>query len=407
MRICMVSEREYGCGASVAATRLAEEFARVGHDVRYLYGQKSPRANDTPFRKVQVGASRGQWPVRKLLGAMRRLGPAAWRGLPNWHMSRTVVKAIARTRPHVINIHNVGALIRPKDVIALTRLAPVYWTLHGCFALLGYAFRYVSRSGDEVRTAPIPEDRIDRPGQMLLAAGVPGLEFISPSRWLRDEMRSAGATCALHVIPNGISPRVFHPRDRDEARAKLGLPSDRLLVLVVAADLGYERKNVGVVVEAMRQLDSGSVCLIAVGGDSEQVAKAVPCGVSLGALADPTSLRQAYSAADVLVVPSLIDNLPNTVLEGLFCGTPVLGAEVGGIPEMVVSGKSGWLFDPLGPDDLAARLQWLTTMPAELTQTSAACAAWAGERFTAELQRDRYLRLFEIGMSSSGASAVP
>ena len=58
---------------------------------------------------------------------------------------------------------------------------------------------------------------------------------------------------------------------------------------------------------------------------------------------DEITLRIAYHAADVLLHPALVDNLPNTVAESMSCGTPVLAFDTGGLPEMVVPYKSGWL----------------------------------------------------------------
>ena len=73
----------------------------------------------------------------------------------------------------------------------------------------------------------------------------------------------------------------------------------------------------------------------------------------LGHLHDAVSLRLAYSAADVMVVPSRLDNLPNTATEAMACGTPVVAFRTGGLPEIVNDGISGRLADAFQPEDLA------------------------------------------------------
>ena len=77
---------------------------------------------------------------------------------------------------------------------------------------------------------------------------------------------------------------------------------------------------------------------------------------SLGFVKDELTLRIAYHAADVLLHPAQIDNLPNTVAESMSCGTPVLAFNTGGLPEMVISGKSGWLVPEMNAHLLAQEL---------------------------------------------------
>ena len=94
-------------------------------------------------------------------------------------------------------------------------------------------------------------------------------------------------------------------------------------------------------------------------------------------------------------MPSLTENLPNTVLESLFCGTPVVGANVGGIPEMVVPDQTGWLFDPHDPRALEDILFRIYKQRELLSQIEGRCVSWVREHFSVENQRDRYLQLFE------------
>jgi glycosyltransferase involved in cell wall biosynthesis len=73
----------------------------------------------------------------------------------------------------------------------------------------------------------------------------------------------------------------------------------------------------------------------------------------LGKLSTTAQLVQAYNAADVFVLPSLEDNLPNTVMESLACGTPVVAFDTGGVPEMVTHGQNGYLARYQSAEDLA------------------------------------------------------
>ena len=95
------------------------------------------------------------------------------------------------------------------------------------------------------------------------------------------------------------------------------------------------------------------------------------------------------------MIPSLIDNLPNTVLESLFCGTPVLGSNVGGIPDMVVEGKTGWLFDPYSGDDLITVLNHIYQERDQLPQMGQQCLTWVQKNYSIEQQVEAYLQLFQ------------
>ena len=83
----------------------------------------------------------------------------------------------------------------------------------------------------------------------------------------------------------------------------------------------------------------------------------------LGQLHDDVSLRVLYSAADVMVVPSLEENLSNAIMESLACGTPVVAFDIGGNSDMIEHQKNGYLAQPLDTDDLAKGIEWLLNTP--------------------------------------------
>jgi glycosyltransferase involved in cell wall biosynthesis len=163
----------------------------------------------------------------------------------------------------------------------------------------------------------------------------------------------------------------------------------------VASTLEYERKNIRVLSEAIELIKNPEIEVLALGNTSSEFRNQYAFIRFFDADFDPKKLRTLYSAADIFVIPSLVDNLPNTVLESLFCGTAVVGADVGGIPEMVVPGETGWLFDPRDPRSLAEILSQIYQERELLSRIKARCRSWVQDRFSIENQRDQYLQLFQ------------
>jgi glycosyltransferase involved in cell wall biosynthesis len=114
----------------------------------------------------------------------------------------------------------------------------------------------------------------------------------------------------------------------------------------------------------------------------------------LGTLRDEVTLCLAYSAADVFVAPSRQDNLPNTIMEALACGTPVVSFAVGGIPDMVEHQRNGYLADASDTDDLIRGIIWALADSQRLQILGHAAREKVLQEFTDTLQAKRYERLY-------------
>ncbi|MEL7224636.1 MAG: glycosyltransferase, partial [Cyanobacteria bacterium J06576_12] len=124
----------------------------------------------------------------------------------------------------------------------------------------------------------------------------------------------------------------------------------------------------------------------------------------LGRLQDTTSLVLAYSAADVFLLPSRQDNLPNTILEALACGTPCIGFNQGGLPDMIQHLQNGFLATPYDTNHLAEGLHWLLSCPARHQALSHQARATAEQKFSQTLQAQQYQTLFESTLRQASTS---
>jgi glycosyltransferase involved in cell wall biosynthesis len=118
----------------------------------------------------------------------------------------------------------------------------------------------------------------------------------------------------------------------------------------VAATHAYSRKGLDVLAKALQGIDPKGLGLLSWGQKPEIAFPEALEVRTMGNISDEYEIATLYSACDVFVCPSRCDNLPNAVLESLACGTPVIGSDAGGIPDMVRPGETGWRFRSDHPD---------------------------------------------------------
>jgi glycosyltransferase involved in cell wall biosynthesis len=116
---------------------------------------------------------------------------------------------------------------------------------------------------------------------------------------------------------------------------------------------------------------------------------------SLGFVQDERRLVLAYSAADLMVHPAPVDNLPNVVMESIACGTPCVGFPIGGVLDMVRPGLTGWLADTVSPEALGVAIDDAIANIGDGQDLRASCRAVAEHDYGDRLQARRYLMLYE------------
>ncbi len=231
--------------------------------------------------------------------------------------------------------------------------------------------------------------------------------FVACSRWLRNQARRSALLDGLELtdIPNPIDTNVFCPSDRAEAKKRLGITEEKKVILFVAQKLTDRRKGAQFLVGALRKLVSGggidaNSCVVALlGGNAEELSPLIPMPVvPLGFIQGDSRLAQVYNAADVFVLPSLQDNLPNTLMEALACGVPCVGFNVGGIPEMIDHRINGYVARTADVDDLADGLRWVLA-EADAGQLRQSAVAKAVKCYSQTSVSMRYVNVYSEAMA--------
>jgi len=315
-------------------------------------------------------------------------------------------------KPDVINIHNLhGAFdcgFSPDFVRVCSLHAPTVWTLHDMWSFTGRcAYAYECRkfiTGCD-KTCPTPTEYPALPPGRIAAnwkarrrifSRLPSVVAVSPSHWLAGEANLGfWASHEVQVIPNGLDLEVYVPLNRETARQALGIEGDAPVLMISAESFADRRKGMGVLLEALKTVAETRVTLITLGHQPPQLQIENIRLYHLGYIDHERTKVLAYNAADVLVHPALADNLPNVVVESIACGTPVIAFPVGGLPEIVRPGQSGWLSEEVSPSALAAAIAQAIRDLQDGRDLRLSCRALAKSEFGLELQASRYSELFE------------
>ncbi len=161
------------------------------------------------------------------------------------------------------------------------------------------------------------------------------VRIVTPSQWLGSlSQKSKLFNRFKHaVIPNGIDPGNFPLISRGDARKSLGLPLDKKIVLFISHHIDNKRKGLHLLLDAIKDINRSDILVCSAGNE---LSEGENSGIKhLGYITNSEEMSKIYSAADLFVLPSQAENFPNTICEALFCGTPVVAFEVGGIPELI------------------------------------------------------------------------
>ena len=359
MRILHVSFSDGAGGAAIAAHRLMRAQRAAGIDAEMLVVQKQ---TDDPAVSAPLGKV-GRARIRTARFACRRIGRIVA------HSDRSGMRTIAlfpsglgrvigRKAVDVVHLHWLGSEMMSLEEIASIP-HPIVWTCHDMWAFCGA--EHYSQNSDFIdgymsRRHPDIDLWTFRRKQQHWADWHPTL--ICPSRWMAENaarsilMRDAERI----VVSNTLDMDTFKPMRRKQARVYLNLPSDKKLILF-GADGGPNdpRKGFDLIKAALSRLSANID--IAVFGGTIKGSIAGHCTHAFGKINDEQRLAALYSAADLFVAPSRLDNLPNTLLEAQSCGTPCVAFDVGGMKEIISTSSHGALAVPFDVADLATEIR--------------------------------------------------
>lgn len=321
---------------------------------------------------------------------------------------------------HTISIEEIGHLP-----------LPLTWTLHDQWAF----------SGAEHYSSPLASDNISQTSEGFVSAYSPTerpthkyvhdlnrrtwlrkqkawrkqgrspVQIVCPSRWMADCARRSAlmGDWPISVIPYPIDLDVWSPFNQSQARALLGLPVNRHLVLFGAVSgLADPRKGGDLLLKALQILVSqgddialSQLELVVYGQSKPSKSTSVDFPIHyMGHLHDDLSLRILYAAADLFVISSRQDNLPNTGLEAQACGTPVVAFRTCGLVDIVDNNITGALAEPFDPASLAAAIRWVLEDPNRRRELALAARQRAENLWNPATIAGRYAEVYRAAVDS-------
>jgi len=441
MNILQVSTADIGGGAEKVAWNLYRAYQKRGHTSWLAVGFH--RSNDlsvfplpdlppssSPWARLPWGLyrrfdpykkeSRGRHYLRAGLLALsgfqaeieRRQGREDFNFPGSWKLLQ-----LPPQPPDIIHTHNLhGGYFDIRYLPNLSRQLPIVWTLHDEWAFTGHCAyclgcpRWKTGCGHcpDLRIYPsLLRDATDWNWQRKRAVYQKSkLHVATPSHWLMDEVQlSMIEPVESRVIPYGVDLTKFHPVDSSQARSELGLPLDQNILLFTASQTIHNMfKDYTTIEQALhhlsREKNFSAIFLSLGGGSGEEHIGSVTIR-HIPFIRDQNQVARYYQSADIFLHAARTDNFPNTVLEALACGTPVIATAVGGIPEQVRDGETGYLTPPADPQAMAGRIAELIFNPTRRKEMGLRAAEDAWRRFDLNRQVNDYLAWYQEILDNS------
>jgi len=373
MKILLLNTDDISGGAAIAAYRLLKGLQQNGVQAQMLV--QSKKSDDYSIIGPQTKWQKAFSKIRPIIDSIpvrfykqRKkiiFSPAI---IPD-----SISKKVKNVNPDIVHLHWIASgFIRIETLAKIDK--PIVWTLHDMWAFTGGCHydedcgKYNKNCGYCPTLGSNKKNdlsykifkRKEKSWKNL------NLTIVTPSSWLGECAKKSSLfyKTRVEVIPNGIDLNHFKPIDKNIARDILCLPKDKKLILFGALSaLSDKRKGFHLLKEALKKLSSKEnkdIELVIFGSSKLKGEENLGFRTHyLGRLNDEISLSVVYNAADVMIVPSIQDNLPNTIMESIACGTPVVAFNIGGIHDMIEHQKNGYLAKPFNTGDLAYGIKWV------------------------------------------------
>lgn len=408
MNVLLISTHDQLGGAAIAAYRLLEALNRHGVNAKMLVQTKTS-TNENVYsigkeltNKFNFIAERGSIFIHNSF-SKKNLFDISLANTGNSITDHHLFK-----EADIIHLHwiNQGMLSLKEIKKIATTGKKIVWTMHDMWPITGVChhagtcIRYRNTCGlCPYLVHPYTKDISYRNHtRKKKAYSKSTINFVTCSKWLEGIAKSSSLALSHRVsyIPNTLNQDLYKPKDKADVRIAMGIPLDKKVILFAAAKLSDKRKGIDYLIKMSKLLSkkiNNYIFLIA-GSHSEELIPKLYLPVHDAGYLSPNKMVDLYNAADVFVTPSLQENLPNTIMESLACGTPCVGFDIGGIPEMIDHKVNGYVAKYKDAQDLANGLKWVLDNP-KYNDLAKSARAKVNNNYSERNVVDSYLLIYE------------
>ncbi len=399
-------------GAAIAARRLHESLVERGIDSTFY--SKSGSRPDASYALVFTDEQTIYTWMKRRFEKWRMIAPA-FRGRPEgyeqfslgWQPLPTPLQRTGAT-PSIVHMHWIADFIDyPSFFASIPDDLPIVWTLHDMNPFTGgchYSWECGKyQQGCYACPQLGPAGRVDLAARnsrvKAEAIAAKNIHVVADSHWLEGEARKSALFSnvrSFRTIHYGLDTERFIPRDTVACRMALGLDHDALIIAFGADDIENRRKGMALLFESLDAITSDRQVVVLVFGHGQELPLRFERFTvrNVGFVQDPALMSIIHSASDVFIIPSLYEAFGQTALEAMACGTPVVGFDTGGIPDMISHGETGLLARPGDAADLAEKIQWMVDHKSERRAMGTAARLLVEREYTLAVQASRYLGLY-------------
>lgn len=410
MKILFINQIDISGGAAIAAWRIAESLAKYRNTENYFITASNMSGSGfvydcTPDNRFARIADEYLIKISSAAGLQYIYIPVH---------RRKILEKVRKIRPDVINLHNIhGSYFQTGLIKELSNYAPVAWTLHDMWAFTRNAsYTYGNNSWMNLKSFPGEKDLYPSmgfdTGDFLLRRkkriySNSRLSVIAPSKWLYGCAVNAPVFEKSDVvnIPYAIDTDFFSPVSKQEARKAIGLDSDMKCFFFNADWIKREpRKGGDLIPEILLKLNNNlkkKVSVITAGRDKPDNYENLK-NLSfnfIGNVYGDAKIREVLRASDMIIHPSLADNLPNLLIEAGACGTPAAAFDVGGTSDIVINGENGILEKPFDVERYSSRLASLLEHEEILNSYALNARSHICNSFSSEKTAESYHNYFQ------------
>lgn len=373
MNILIISKSDIHGGAAIAAYRLMNALKSEGENVKMAVIDKRSDNPDV----IQVGNKySNQWNFYRERGEIflyNRLSRENLFDISIANRGVSITDLDDFRNADVIHLHwiNQGMLSIKEIEKILKSGKKVVWTMHDMWPFTGichhaggckYYEKYCGMC--PYLTNPSEKDLSNdlfNKKKNIYSKGK--ITFVACSEWLKKLSDKSPLIHGHKVfsIPNPIDTQTYLPMDKFLIRKKLNIPIDKKVLLFAAAKASDRRKGTDYLIKASRLIASDyqdKLLFLIVGNHGAEIADQLSIPSICMGYINSQKMPEIYNAVDLYITPSLQENLPNTIMEAMSSGTPCVGFNIGGIPEMIEHKLTGYVAKYKDTEDLTNGLNW-------------------------------------------------